>query len=121
MRRLQVWHLLLVIVLASLMCTAVRSLLLMDPIGILVWPVLVGFGTDRLVGGRGIWGGTIGGLAAFATRAGLAVAGPQSLASGLQDPWFLLASVLALGAGICWGFYLSVWVYLIVETVLQYR
>jgi len=121
MRRLQVWHLLMVIVLAGLMCMAVRSLMVMDPLGILVWPVLVGFGTDRLLGGRGVWGGTIGGLAAFATGAGLVLAGPQALAGGWPDPWIVLVSVLALGSGICWGFYLSVWVYLIVETVLQCR
>jgi hypothetical protein len=119
--RLAVRQLLLVIVLASLMCMAFRSFLVMDPIGILAWPVFVGFGIDRVVGGRGLWGGTIGGLLAFAGAAGLAFSGAPPRASGWIDPWLLLVSGLTLGSGICWGFYLSVWVYLLVEAILQYR
>jgi hypothetical protein len=113
-------HLLQAIALASLLCMAVRSLMVTDMVGILVWPVLLGFGTDRLVGGGGLWGGTIGGLVAFAV-ADFAFAGPASVPGAWTDPWILVVSVFALGSGICWGFYLSVWVYLIVETVLQYR
>jgi hypothetical protein len=120
MQRLQVRHLLLWVVLASLMCMAVRSLLVMDPIGILVWPVLLGFGADRLRGGRGVWGGTAGGLLAFAAAAVAAFCGGPPSAGGWSDPRLVLVSVLTLAAGICWGFYLSVWVYMIVETVLQW-
>ena len=105
--RLQVRHMLLMVVLASPMCMAVRSLLVMDPIGILVWPVLLGFGTDRLLGGRGVRGGTIGGLLAFATAAGLAIAGSQPTLAGWTDPWLSLVPVVALASGICWGFYLA--------------
>jgi hypothetical protein len=117
--RFGVRHLLGAIVLASLMCMAVRSLLLMGPVGILLWPVLLGFGTDRMAGRDGILGGTIGGLLSFTAAFGIVCSGPQPLATGFADPWFLPGAVLFLGAGGCWGFYLSVWVYLVVETILQ--
>jgi len=112
-------HLLGAIVLASLMSMAVRSLLIMEPLGILLWPVLLGFGTDRMAGRDGVLGGTIGGLLSFVAAFGLVCSGPQPLVAGFADPWFLPGAVLFLGAGGCWGFYLSVWVYLIVETILQ--
>ena len=63
--RFGIRHLLGAIVLASLMCMAVRSLLLMEPLGILFWPVLLGFGTDRMAGRDGLLGGTIAGLGSF--------------------------------------------------------
>jgi hypothetical protein len=112
-------HLLGAIVLTSLMCMTVRSLLLMEPLGILLWPVLLGFGTDRMTGRDGIPGGTIGGLLSFVAAFGIVCSGPQPLATGFADPWFLPGAFLFLGAGGCWGFYLSVWVYLVVETILQ--
>jgi len=117
--RFGVRHLLGAIVLASLMCIAVRSLLLMEALGILLWPVLLGFGTDRMAGRAGILGGTIGGLFSFVAAFGIVCSGPHPLATGFADPWFLPGTVLFLGAGGCWGFYLSVWVYLVVETILQ--
>ena len=117
--RFGVRHLLGAIVLASLMCMAVRSLLSMEALGILLWPVLLGFGTDRMAGRDGILGGTIGGLFSFVAAFGIVCSGPHPLATGLADPWFLPGAVLCLGAGGCWGFYLSVWVYLVVETILQ--
>jgi len=117
--RFGVRHLLGAIVLASLTCMAVRSLLLMEPLGILLWPVLLGFGTDRMAGRAGILGGTIAGLVSFVAAFGVVCSGPQPLATGFADPRFLRGAVLFLGAGGCWGFYLSVWVYLVVETILQ--
>jgi hypothetical protein len=113
-------HLLGAIVLASLLCMTMRSLLLMEPLGILFWPVLLGFGTDRMAGGDGLLGGTIAGLVSFVATFGIVCSGTQPLATGFADPWFLPGAVLFLGAGGCWGFYLSVWVYLVVETILQY-
>jgi hypothetical protein len=117
--RFGVKHLLQAIALSSLLCMSARSLLFMDPLGILFWPVLLGFGTNLLVGGDGIVGGTIGGLLLSLAAFGIAGSGPQPLAAGIADPWFLPLTVLSLNAGGCWGFYLSVWVYLIVETILQ--
>ncbi|MGA2706272.1 MAG: hypothetical protein ABSH35_35015 [Isosphaeraceae bacterium] len=117
--RFGVRHLLGAIVLASLTCMAVRSLLLMEALGILLWPVLLGFGTDRMAGRDGILGGTIAGLVSFVAAFGIVGSGPQPLATGFAKPWFLAGAVLFLGAGGCWGFYLSVWVYLVVETILQ--
>jgi hypothetical protein len=97
--RFGVRHLLGAIVLASLMCMAVRSLLLMEPLGILLWPVLLGFGTDRMAGRAGILGGTIGGLFSFVVAFGIVCSGPRPLATGFADPWFLPGAVLFLGAG----------------------
>jgi hypothetical protein len=117
---LSVRHLLAIIALASLLCMAVRSLLVMSPIGILLWPVLLGFGTERLIGGHGVLGGSIGGVLGFVAATCLA-AWPGSGAVGWCGPGFLSFPFVALAAGACWGFYLSVWVYLLVETALQYR
>ncbi len=117
--RFGVRHLLGAIVLASLMCMAVRSVLLMEPLGFLLWPVLLGFGTDRMAGRDGILGGTIAGLVSFVAAFGIVGSGPQPLATVFANPWFLPGALLFLGAGGCWGFYLSVWVYLVVETILQ--
>ena len=105
---------------SSLMCMAVRSLLLMEPLGILFCPVLLGFGTDRMAGRAGLLGGTIAGLVSFLAAFGVICLGPQSLTTGFADPWLLPGAVVFLGAGGCWGFYLSVWIYLVVENVLQY-
>jgi hypothetical protein len=117
--RFGVRHLLGAIVLSSLMCMVVRALLLMEPFGILLWPVLLGFGTDRMAGRDGILGGTIAGSVSFVAVFGVVGSGPQPLATVFADPWFLPGAVLFLGTGGCWGFYLSVWVYLVVETILQ--
>lgn len=118
--RFGIRHLLGAIVLASLLCMAVRSLLLMEPLGILFWPVLLGFGTDRMAGRAGLLGGIIAGLVSFVAAFVVVCARPQALLPGFADPWFLPGAMLFLGAGGCWGFYLSVWIYLIVETILQY-
>ena len=98
-----------------------RSLLLREPIGILLWPVVLGFGTDRMAGRDGLVGGTIAGLVSFVAAFGVICSGPQPLATGFTNPWFLPGTLLFMGAGGCWGFYLSIWVYLVVETILQYR
>jgi hypothetical protein len=117
------WHvklLLLMVVLASVFCMAGRSLLMMDPLGILFWPVLAGFGTDRLGGGHGVWGGTMGGVLSFLAASWIAFTWPGMIGGYWGDPRSLALFLLSLGAGTCWGFYLSVWVYLLVETALQY-
>ena len=117
--RFGIRHLLGAIVLVSLLCMAARSLLWTEPLGILFWPVLMGFGMDRMAGRDGLLGGTVAGLVSFVVAFGVVCSGSQPLASGLANPWLLPGGVLFLGAGGCWGFYLSVWVYLIVETILQ--
>ena len=99
---------------------AIRSLLVLDALGILVWPVLAGFGTDRMMGGHGVWGGTIGGVLSFIAASWIAATWPGMIGGSWSDPRGLALFLLSLGAGACWGFYLSVWVYLLVETVLQY-
>jgi hypothetical protein len=118
--RLGIRHLLGAIVLASLLCMAARSLLMVEPIGILFWPVLLGFGTDRMAGRDGLMGGTIAGLVSFVAAFAVICSGPQTLATGFAGSLFLPGTVFFLGAGGCWGFYLSVWVYLAVETILQH-
>ncbi len=100
-----IWHLLALIVLASFLCMTLRSIARAEVLGILTWPVLFGFGVERRAGGHGVWGGTVGGLLAFG-GAGIVLA---SIPLG----------VISLPAGACWGFYLSVWLYIIVETFLQ--
>lgn len=94
--RFRLRHLLGGIVLASLLCMAVRSLFLMEPLGILFWAVLLGFGTDRMAGGDGLLGGTIAGLVSFVAAFGVVCSGPQPLATGFADPWFLPGAVLFL-------------------------
>src|SRR6516164_8765113 len=86
---LGVRHLLLAIVLASLLCMATRSMLLREPLGILVWPVLLGFGTARMAGWDGLIGGTIAGLISFLAVFGVVWSGSQPLATAFADPWFL--------------------------------
>jgi hypothetical protein len=117
---LGVRHLLVTIVLASLLCMAARSLLLREPLGILIWPVLQGFGTGRMAGLDGLMGGTIAGLISFVAAFGVVCSGSQSLTTAFADPWFLPGALLFLGAGGCWGFYLSIWIYHVVETILQW-
>ena len=117
--RFSVSHLLMIVMLASLFCMAARSLLTLDPLGILIWPVLLGFGTERMVGGHGVMGGTIGGVLSFAISSWIASTTP-GLGAYWSDPRFLALSVLSIGAGVGWGFYLSVWVYILVETARQY-
>jgi hypothetical protein len=105
--------------LAGLFCMAVRSVFFAEPLGILLWPVILGFGADRLAGRAGISGGTIAGLLSFLMVYGVICSGPRPLTAGVADPWFLPSAMLFLGAGGCWGFYLSVWLYMGVETMLQ--
>jgi hypothetical protein len=99
---------------------AVRSLQELEPFGMLVWPVILGFGIDRLVGGYGVLGGTAGGVLSFIAASWIAASSPGMIGGYWSDPRVLALAVLSLGAGTCWGFYLSVWIYLVVETVLQY-
>ncbi len=118
--RFELRHVLLLIVLASLLCMAVRSFLLLDFTGMLIWPALLGFGVERLLGGHGVLAGTIGGAVSFAGAAAVFFSGHRSIATALFDPGFIPVTLMLLAAGICWGFYLSIWVYIIVETILQY-
>jgi hypothetical protein len=106
-------------VLAGLFFMSARSLLAMNPIGILLWPILLGFGIERLWGGHGVLGGTIGGVLTCLAANSIASSRPGLIGGYWSDPTFLALTVLSLGAGTCWGFYLSVWVYLLVETVSQ--
>jgi hypothetical protein len=106
------------VVLASLFCMAVRALLRLEPIGILIWPVVFGFGLDRLAAGNGVIGGTAGGLLGFLAT-GLVLCGVGWLTGPVSAPWPLASCALVVLAGACWGFYLSVWLYMIVETVYQ--
>jgi hypothetical protein len=107
---------LLLIVLASFLCMAVRSILLPDRVGLLIWPVLLGFGVERWMKGHGVLGGTLGGLLSF-VAAGLVLMSGH--APSALDPLLIPVSLVSICAGCCWGFYLSVWVYIMVETVLQ--
>jgi hypothetical protein len=109
----------MLIVLASFCCMAVRSFLLFDALGILMWPVLLGFGLERWAGGHGVWGGTLGSLLAFAAACVLLISGQQGFAFTSFAVWLNPLVLLAAGAGTCWGFYVSIWFYLIVETFLQ--
>jgi hypothetical protein len=110
-------QLLWLVALAGVLCMAVRAILLREPLGILAWPVLLGFGADRARDGSGVSGGTIGGLLGFGAVALTSSSGPGIAVPALNPGTWCLA----LAAGACWGFYLSVWVYIIVETMLQYR
>jgi hypothetical protein len=83
---------------------------------LLVWPVLLGFGIDRLCTGEGVWGGTGAGALGFAGMA-LALPGGLVLGNGALNPIGFL-STLVVGA--IWGFYLSVWIYMIIETIIYY-
>ena len=56
--RFELRYLLAVTALAGLFFAVVRSWLVLDFIGLLIWPVLLGFGIDRLCAGEGVWGGT---------------------------------------------------------------
>jgi hypothetical protein len=111
---------LLVVVLASFLCMGFRSLLTLDLIGILVWPVLLGFGAERCAGGHGVCGGTIASLLAFGTAGMVLLSGSQGFALTSFGPWLNPFVLLMLAAGGCWGFYLSVWVYILFETILQW-
>src|SRR4051794_3667923 len=51
--RIELRHLLAVTALAGLFFAVVRSWLVLDFIGLLIWPVLLGFGIDRLCAGEG--------------------------------------------------------------------
>ncbi|MFO0888114.1 MAG: hypothetical protein U0790_03090 [Isosphaeraceae bacterium] len=97
---------LLLVALASLVCMGARSALQGEPLGLLTWPVLAGFAADRIASGDGVLGGTIGGALGLGAAALLFGLGP-------------LGGLVALAAGACWGFYLGVWTYMIVETILQ--
>jgi hypothetical protein len=113
-------HLLMVVVLAGLLFMSARSLLAMNPIGILIWPILLGFGIERTWGGHGVVGGTIGGVLTCLAANFIASSRPGLIGGYWSDPLFCSLTVLSLGAGTCSGFYLSVWVYLLVETLSEY-
>jgi hypothetical protein len=104
--RLELRQWLAVIALIGLLFAVIRSLLVLDGPGLLIWPVLLGFGIDRFCGGYGVWGGTGAGALGFA-----------GIAMGLFD-WLGLLPLMVVGA--IWGFYLSVWTYMIVETIIYY-
>jgi hypothetical protein len=112
-------HLLVLIVLASFLCMSLRAIVLVDILGILAWPVLLGFGLERWAGGHGVWGGTVGGLLGFGGAGVLVLSGMQAFTVTPSILWLNPLSLLWLAAGACWGFYLSVWLYMIVETLLQ--
>ena len=115
--RIELRDLLAVTALAGLFFAVVRSWIAIDFIGLLIWPVLLGFGIDRLCAGEGVWGGTGAGALGFA---GMALARPGGLlvlSSGALNPIGFL-STLVVGA--IWGFYLSIWTYMIVETIIYY-
>ena len=101
--RLELWRLLAIVALAGLFLAAIRSFLLADLVGLLVWPVMLGFGIDRLCRGHGVLGGT--------------VAGCLALISSNSDPEW---AVILAAMGATWGFYLGVWLYIIVETLIYY-
>jgi hypothetical protein len=115
--RFELRYLLAVTALAALFLAVVRSWLVLDFIGLLIWPVLLGFGIDRLCAGEGVWGGTGAGALGFA---GMALAFPGELlllSSGALNPIGFLATLVV---GAIWGFYLSIWTYMVVETIIYY-
>jgi hypothetical protein len=101
--RLELWRLLAIVALAGLFFAAFRSFLLADLVGLLVWPVMLGFGIDRLGRGHGVLGGTLAGCLAL-------------ISSNPDLDW--VAILAAMGA--TWGFYLSVWLYILFETLIYY-
>jgi len=115
--RFELRYLLAVTALAALFLAVVRSWLVLDFIGLLIWPVLLGFGIDRLCAGEGVWGGTSAGALGFAGMALALPGGLLALSSGALNPIGIL-STLVVGA--IWGFYLSVWTYMIIETIIYY-
>ena len=115
--RFELRYLLAVIALSGLFFAVVRSWLVLDFIGLLIWPVLLGFGIDRLCAGEGVWGGTGAGALGFAGMALALPGGLLALSSGALNPIGLLS---ALVVGAIWGFYLSIWIYMVVETVIYY-
>ena len=108
--RFTIRHMAGLVAFAGLAFALLRSLILFDPFGILLWPVVLGFASDRALGGNGVAGGTIGGALGFEVAAGAATV------LGIATQVTLL---IALAAGSCWGFYLSIWIYMVVETILQ--
>jgi hypothetical protein len=114
--RFELRRMLAFIALVGLLFAAIRSFLAADFIGLLAWPAMLGFGIDRLCGGHGTWGGTVAGglgLAALAT----AVGGARGFAGVASEP---AAFLLFAGMGAIWGFYLSIWFYIVVETLNYY-
>jgi hypothetical protein len=115
--RIELRYLLAVIALAGLFFAVVRSWLVLDVIGLLIWPVLLGFGIDRLCAGEGVCGGTGAGALGFVGMALAVPGGLLVLSSGALNPIGFL-STLVVGA--IWGFYLSIWIYMVVETIIYY-
>ena len=115
--RIELRDLLALTALAGLFFAVVRSWIVLDVVGLLIWPVLLGFGIDRLCAGQGVWGGTGAGALGFAGMALALPGGLLALSSGALNPIGFL-STLVVGA--IWGFYLSVWIYMIVETIIYY-
>jgi hypothetical protein len=105
--RLELRQWLAVIALIGLLFAVIRSLLVLDGLGLLIWPVLLGFGIDRFCGGYGVWGGTGASALGFAGIAIALTGGPLGL-----------LPLMVVGA--IWGFYLSVWTYMIAETIVYY-
>lgn len=103
------------VVLASVFCTAVRSAVDGDVPGLLTWPVLLGFGVHRAAAGNGVAGATVGGLFGFGLVAYQGWTSPGLSVSVGNIPMCLLL----LSAGACWGFYVGVWAYIIVESICQ--
>jgi hypothetical protein len=57
------------IALVALLFAAVRSFLVPDWFGILLWPISLGFAFERFMGGTGLVGGTGAGVVSFAGTA----------------------------------------------------
>ena len=110
-------YLLAVIALAGLFFAVVRSWLVLDVIGLLIWPVLLGFGIDRLCAGQGVWGGAGAGALGIAGMTLALPGGLLFLSSGAFNPIGFL-STLVVGA--IWGSYLSICNYMIIETIISY-
>jgi hypothetical protein len=101
--RVELWRMLAAVALAGLVFATMRSIVEGDYATLLLWPTMAGFGIDRLWRGHGVLGGTVASGLGFA----MATSNPE-------------ASILCGVAGLIWGFYLGVWIYIIVETLIYY-
>jgi hypothetical protein len=101
--RVELWRMLAAVALAGLVFATMRSIVEGDYAALLLWPTMAGFGIDRLCRGHGVLGSTVAGGLGFAVL----TAGPGSL-------------LVFTAAGLIWGFYLGVWLYIVVETLLYY-
>ena len=116
--RIELRYLLAVTALVGLFFAVVRSWLVLDFMGLLIWPVLLGFGIDRLCAGEGVWGGTGAGALGFAGMVLALPGGYLALSSGALNPFEFLSALIV---GAIWGFYLSIWIYMVVESMIYYR